>query len=277
MRSLSDYLNIEDTVKCIKEVTKVPFFNEGNLFDLVVKKELQPIIYFDGCGSIFTSKERSLYPEDFESDTDSNDFDFGKVSDNEQLNYVKGYFYLMFGELLLKAAKPEQHFQFKIQNLVDYKAIPNKALPNSGMNSKYDVYKKTPLYSGDFIMLSTYEDTNPSFSKVDVKFYVLDIINMIERNGYYSANEDKQAGTPANDDKELPANSQAAVTRLLNVLFHMGGHELTAHSGTLRERLIRYSERPDLGGATISEGFLTPWLKRVQDLRLKIDDKNRGI
>ncbi len=207
MRSLSDYLNIEDTVKFVKEVTKVPFFNEGNLFDIVVKKELQPIVYFDGCGSIFTNKERSPYPEDFESDTDSDDFDFGKVSDNEQLNYVKGYFYLMFGELLLKAVEPEQHFQFKIQNLVDYQALPNKALPNSGMNSKYDVYRKTPLYLGDFIMLSTYSDEVPVFAKDDIKFYVLDIINMLERNGYYSAN-DKQPNNPA-DDKDLTPKDSA--------------------------------------------------------------------
>jgi len=38
MKNLSDYLNIEDTVKFIKKVTKVPVFNQGNLFDLVVKK-----------------------------------------------------------------------------------------------------------------------------------------------------------------------------------------------------------------------------------------------
>ena len=217
MRSLSDYLNIEDTVKFVKEVTKVPFFNEGNLFDIVVKKELQPIVYFDGCGSIFTNKERSPYPEDFESDTDSDDFDFGKVSDNEQLNYVKGYFYLMFGELLLKAVEPEQHFQFKIQNLVDYQALPNKALPNSGMNSKYDVYRKTPLYLGDFIMLSTYSDEVPVFAKDDIKFYVLDIINMIERNGYYST-DDKEDSKLTSDKESNPKDSAYHLIAILKDL-----------------------------------------------------------
>lgn len=87
----------------------------------------------------------------------------------------------------------------------------------------------------------------------------------------------RQHSKPADDDKELQPNSQAAVTRLLNVLFHMGGHDLSAHSGTLRERLISYSKHPDLGGESISEGFLTPWLKRVQQLRIDVDDKNRGI
>lgn len=214
LRSLSDYLNIEDTVQLVREVTKVPFFNEGNLFDLVVKKEIQPIIYFDGCGSIFTSKERSLYPEDFESDTDGDDFDFGKINDNEQLNYVKKYFHLMFGELLLKAAEPEQHFQFKIQNLVDYKAIPNKTLPNSGMNSKYDVHKKTPLHSGDFIMLSTYSDEVPVFAKNDIKFYVLDIINMMKRNGCYST--DNKEGSKLASDKE--ANPKDSAYHLIAIL-----------------------------------------------------------
>ena len=219
VRSLSDYLNIEDTVKLVKDFTKVPFFNEGNLFDLVVKKELQPIIYFDGRGSIFTSKERSLYPEDFENDDDDDDksFDFGKINDNEQLNYVKGYFYIMFGEMFLQAKTPEKHVQFEIQNLIAYQAIPNQALPNLGMNSKYDVYKKTPLYSGDFIMLSTYSDEVPAFTKDDIKFYVLDIIKMLEKNGYYSA-DDKQTDSQVNDKDLNPKDSAYHLIAILKDL-----------------------------------------------------------
>ena len=225
MRSLSDYLNIEDTVKLIKEFTKVPFFNEGNLFDLVVKKELQPIVYFDGYGSIFINKERSLYPEDFGDEKDISFGDFGNekdisfenISNNEQLNYVKGYFYVMFGEKILRAIEPTDHFQFKVKNLIDYKAIPNTQLPNKGLNSKYDVYRKTLIYAGDFIMLSTYDDTNPIFNKNDVKFYVLDIINMLEKNGYYSA-DDKQPDNPANDKDLTPKDSAYCLIAVLKDL-----------------------------------------------------------
>lgn len=87
----------------------------------------------------------------------------------------------------------------------------------------------------------------------------------------------QQNSMPTNDDKELPPNSQAAITRLLNVLFHMGKHDLSAHSGTLNQQLVKYSEHPDLGGKTITKNFLTTWLKRVQDLRTEIEDKNRGV
>ena len=215
MRSLSDYLNIEDTVKFIKEVTKVPFFNEGNLFDLVVKKELQPIIYFDGCGLVFSSKERSLYPEDFEGE---NENDFGDIGNNEQNNYIKGYFYINFGEMLLKAKTPEEHSQFKIQKLIAYQVIPNKALPNSGLNSNYDIYKKTPLYSGDFIILSTYSDEVPSFTKDDIKFYVLDIVNMIERNGYYPIDDKKDSQSANNKDMDTKDSAYYLIAILKDLL-----------------------------------------------------------
>ncbi len=214
MRSLSDYLNIEDTVKVIKEFTKISFFNEGNLFDLVVKEELQPVVYFEGRGSVSLNKTKSPYPEDFEDEDEDDELIIDNIwkgtKSYEQLNYVKGYFYLMHGENTLRAIKLTEHFQFEVKEMVAYKAIPN-----NGLNSKQDIYRKTLIYTGDFIMLSTYDDEIPSFTKDDIRFYVLDIINMVEKNGYYSSNEDKQTDNLA-DDKDL--NPKDSAYHLIAVL-----------------------------------------------------------
>lgn len=215
MRSLSDYLNIEDTVRLVKDFTKVPFFNEGNLFDLVVKEELKPIVYFDGYGSILLDKNKSPYPEDFEGDEELTIDDIWEGRRYyKQLNYVKGYFYLLHSEKFLTSTTPIEHGQFEIQNLVDYQVLADSSLPNSGRNSKGGVFKKTIPYANDFISLSTYEEKTPSFSKLDIKFYILDVINMLERNGYYSA-DDKQPDTPA-DDKDL--NPKDSAYHLIAVL-----------------------------------------------------------
>ena len=208
MRSLSDYLNIEDTVKLVKDFTKVPFFNEGNLFDLVVKEELKPIVYFDGYGSIFLDKNKSPYPEDFEGDEELTIDDIWEGTRYyKQLNYVKGYFYLLHSEKFLTSTIPIEHGQFEIQNLVDYQVLADSSLPNSGRNSKGGVFKKTIPYADDFISLSTYEEKTPSFSKLDIKFYILDVFNMLERNGYYST-DDKEASQPASD-KDVNAKDSA--------------------------------------------------------------------
>lgn len=76
----------------------------------------------------------------------------------------------------------------------------------------------------------------------------------------------------ANDDKELEANTQAAVTRLLNVLFYMSGHDLSAHSGTLNKNIYDYSRLPNVK-APISKKFIGDQLKHVQQLRIDTKEK----
>ncbi len=69
------------------------------------------------------------------------------------------------------------------------------------------------------------------------------------------------------DNKELEPNSIASVTCLLNVLFYKSGYDIKSHSGTTNAQIISYSNRPDVN-TPISKGFLTPWIKRVQQLRI---------
>ena len=207
MRSLSDYLNIEDTVQFIKEVTKAPFFNKGNLFDLAVKRELEPIVYFEGYGLTWRNKHYSPYPEDFEG---MDEWSEG-VERISQSNYVKGYFYILYGETIINSNNPMKHRNFNIQSLVSHRVIPDQSLPNGGLNSKGGIFRKTPLYVTDFILLSTEnlkdEIIDPYFSENDIKFYVLDIIKMLEKHGYYSA-DDEEASQPAND-KDVNAKDSA--------------------------------------------------------------------
>lgn len=82
----------------------------------------------------------------------------------------------------------------------------------------------------------------------------------------------RQHSLPADDDKELEANTQAAVTRLLNVLFHMSGHDLSAHSGTLNKNIYDYSRHPSIE-TPITKVFISDWIKRVQQLRLDTKEK----
>lgn len=125
-------------------------------------------------------------------------------------SHVKGYFYILHGDTIMNSEIPVKHRRFINQNLVNYQIIPHYSLPNQGLNSKGDIFKKTPLYTNDTIILSTEnpqdEIIDPCFSEKDIKFYVLDIIKMLEKNGYYSA-DDKQADNLASAKELNPKDS----------------------------------------------------------------------
>lgn len=265
MKSLSDYLNIEDTVKFIKEVTKVPFFNKGNLFDLVVKKELQPIIYFDGYGSTWRNKLYSPYPEDFENINEWS----GGVEYSAQSNHVKGYFYILHGEAIMNSKNIITHRRFIIQNLVDYQIIPDYSLPNRGSNSKGDIFRRTPLYVADHILLSTEnpkdEIIEPYFSESDIKFCVLDLINMIDKNGYYS---DVEAIEPNESPDDEPThhktiNSMATLIATLLKLASYDKQELENPHGTINKEIIAKAEGL---GLTLGKDFIAKWLKKADEV-----------
>ena len=265
MKSLSDYLNIEDTVKFIKEVTKVPFFNEGNLFDLVVKKEIQPIIYFDGYGSTWRNKLYSPYPEDFEN---MNEWS-GGVEYSAQSNHVKGYFYILHGEAIMNSKNLITHRRFIIQNLVDYQIIPDYSLPNRGSNSKGDIFRRTPLYVADHILLSTEnpkdEIIDPYFSEIDIKFYVLDLINMIEKNGYYSDDEViKPNESP--DDEPTHHKSVGSMQALVTTLIKMAEYDKADLADPYGEFNKLIQAKAEVLGLSVKKDFIAKWLKKADDV-----------
>lgn len=265
MKSLSNYLNIEDTVKFIKEVTKVPFFNKGNLFDLVVKKELQPIVYFDGYGSTWRNKLYSPYPEDFD---DMNEWS-GGIEYSAQSNHVKGYFYILHGEAIMNSKNLITHRRFIIQDLVDYQIIPDYSLLNRGSNSKGDIFRRTPLYVADHILLSTEnpkdEIIEPYFSESDIRFCVLDLINMIEKNGYYSDVEATEPNESPNDEPthhKSVGSMQALVTTLIKMAEYDKEH-LADPYGELN-KLIQ--AKAEVLGLSVKKDFIAKWLKKADEV-----------
>lgn len=265
MKSLSDYLNIDDTVKFIKDVTKVPFFNEGNLFDLVIKKEIQPIIYFNGYGSTWRNKLYSPYPEDFENMSEWS----GGVEYSAQSNHVKGYFYILHGEAIMNSKSPVTHRRFIIQNLVDYQIIPDYSLPNQGSNSKGDIFKRTPLYIADHILLSTENPKDaiidPYFSESDIKFYVLDLINMIEKNGYYSDDEAiKPNKSP--DDEPTHHKSVGSMQALVTTLIKMAEYDKADLADPYGEFNKLIQAKAEVLGLSVKKDFIAKWLKKADDV-----------
>ncbi|MEZ7502918.1 hypothetical protein QO189_10590 [Psychrobacter sp. Arc29] len=74
----------------------------------------------------------------------------------------------------------------------------------------------------------------------------------------------KLANTPA-DDVELNPKTQAAVTRLLNVLFHKAQLDISAHKGTTNKNIVNSSISLN---AKVTEKPVSHWIKQVQQLSI---------
>lgn len=283
------YYNIDKTIEIIRNAT--PHFELSQLADLCSRKVLTPLFYYSHCLAglptdyFIVEEHRTVEPCTFSGYLTADSL-ISLIHDHAaaapsttDLNYATVYEAIEAGYTW----DIENKKQFATGELVAlfkgqwrYDDYPPKTTQDRTQSDTFTVTPAMILFSSDEVeayanSLLFGDLTTPEQQRI------AELESLLAQA--YADNDQlrRQHSKPTDDDKDLPPNSQAAVTRLLNVLFHMGGHDLSAHSGTLRERLISYSKHPDLGGETISEGFLTPWLKRVQDLRLKIDDKNRGI
>lgn len=284
------YYNIDKTLEIIRNAT--PHFELSQLADLCSRKALTPLFYYSHClaglpTDYFSVAEyQTVEPCTFRGYLTADSLislihqHAAAAPSTTSLNYATVYETIEAGYTWDVENKSKK--QFANGELVAlfkgewrYDDYPQKTTQD---RTKSDTFTVTPamlVFSSDEVddyasFLHFGNLTTPEQQRI------ADLESQLAQAHADNAKLRQQNSTPA-DDKELTHKSQAAVTRLLNVLFHMGDHDLSAHSGTLRERIISYSNNPDLGGETISEGFLTPWLKRVQDLRIKIDDKNRGI
>lgn len=285
------YYNIDKTIEIIRNAT--PHFELSQLADLCSRKALTPLFYYSHCLAglphdyFIVGEHKAVEPCTFSGYLTADSL-ISLIHDHAtaapsttNLNYATvyevieaGYTWDIENENKKQFANGELVALFKGQ--WRYDDYPPKTTQDRTQSDTFTVTPAMILFSSDEVeayanSLHFGDLTTPEQQRI------AELESQLAQAHADNAKLRQQHSTPADDDKELPPNSQAAVTRLLNVLFHMGGHDLSAHSGTLREQLISYSKHPALGGATISEGFLTPWLKRVQDLRIKIDDKNRGI
>lgn len=66
-------------------------------------------------------------------------------------------------------------------------------------------------------------------------------------------------------NKELQPNSQAAVARLLSVLFYKADYDITAHQGTTNTKIQKLSKEM---GMPVGEKFISKWIKIVNSEKL---------
>lgn len=66
-------------------------------------------------------------------------------------------------------------------------------------------------------------------------------------------------------NKELQPNSQAAVARLLNVLFYKADYDITAHQGTTNTKIQKLSKEM---GMPVGEKFISKWIKIVNNEKI---------
>ena len=66
-------------------------------------------------------------------------------------------------------------------------------------------------------------------------------------------------------NKELEPNSQAAVARLLNVLFYKADYDITAHQGTTNTKIQKLSKEM---GTPVGEKFISKWIKIVNNEKI---------
>lgn len=66
-------------------------------------------------------------------------------------------------------------------------------------------------------------------------------------------------------NKEIQPNSQAAVARLLNVLFYKADYDITAHQGTTNTKIQKLSKEM---GTPVGEKFISKWIKIVNSEKM---------
>lgn len=66
-------------------------------------------------------------------------------------------------------------------------------------------------------------------------------------------------------NKELEPNSQAAIARLLNVLFYKADYDITAHQGTTNAKIQKQSKET---GTPVGEKFISKWIKIVNSEKM---------
>ena len=170
--SLISYLNFEQTIQFISQSTN-NYFQESNLVDLIANNNIIPMVFFEGYATSKRYAEDSKYPDDFQSEADS-----FKVLKHQE-NRVIGYFYLM-DAIGLIANLYDYNNRFKVYKILNQQAIPDRSLPNSGINDAGGIMYETPISENDTVSLFSYSngfghEEPPKFTKDDLRFSLYDI------------------------------------------------------------------------------------------------------
>ena len=282
------YYNIDKTLEIIRNAT--PHFELSQLADLCSRKALTPLFYYSHCLAglptdyFIVEEHKTVEPCSFS----------GYLTADSLISLIHDHATAAPSTTNLNYATIheaiEAGYTWDIENKKQFASGELVALFKGQW--RYDDYP--PMTTHDRTQSDTFTVTPAMilFSSDEVEAYANSLlfddlttpdqqrIAELESQlaqAHADNNQLRQQHSPPAADKELTHKSQEAVTRLLNVLFYMGGHDLSAHSGTLRDNIVSYSKNPDLGGAKISEGFTTYWIKLVQQLRIDTKTKqNRG-
>ena len=282
------YYNIDKTLEIIRNAT--PHFELSQLADLCSRKVLTPLFYYSHCLAglptdyFIVEEHRAVEPCTFSGYLTADSL-INLIHDHAtaapsttNINYATiyeaveaGYTWDIENENKKQFATGELVALFKGQ--WRYDDYPPKTTQD---RTKSDTFTVTPamlVFSSDeveaYAAALHFDDlTTPEQQRI------AELESLLAQAHADNEQLRRQHSTPADDDKELLPNSQAAVTRLLNVLFHKAELDIKACQGTTNKTIFETSKSLD---AKVAENTIKQWIGRVQQLRIDTKEKqNRG-
>lgn len=164
--TLHEYLDIDSSVKFIRNKLETEFFLESNLFDLCVKDRIKLIIYYNGDIWITPVKEQSYCPDDFD---EINNMNFLKY-EFSQLTEFMGYVYLDHtGRDETSFDNMTSRHLINIQSVVASNPLWNINKINNIFNKNHGTYFATIPKNGDMAIISKDFDKQDLIKILDEK------------------------------------------------------------------------------------------------------------
>lgn len=279
------YYNIDKTIEIIRNAT--PHFELSQLADLCSRKALTPLFYYSHCLAglphdyFIVEEHKAVEPCTFSGYLTADSLislihgHATAARSTTTLNYATVYEVIEAGYTWDIENKNKK--QFATGELVAlfkgqwrYDDYPPKTTQDRTQSDTFTVTPAMILFSSDEVeayanSLHFGDLTTPEQQRI------AELESQLAQAHADNAKLRQQNNTPA-ADKELTHKSQEAVTRLLNVLFHKADLNIDAHDGTTNKNIYEYSRHPNIE-TPISEGFISDWIKRVQQLRIDTKEK----
>lgn len=278
------YYNIDKTLEIIRDATL--HFELSQLADLCSRKVLTPLFYYSHCLAglphdyFIVAEYKAVEPCTFS----------GYLTDKSLANLIHDHATAASSTKSLNYATVyeaiESGYTWDIDNVSKKQFVNGELVALFKEQWRYDDYP--PKTTQDRTQSDTFTVTPAMlvFSSGEVEAYatllhfgdlttpeqqrIAELESQLAQAQADNAKLSRQQSTPADEDKELLPNSQAAVTRLLNVLFHKAELEVKAHKGTTNEIIVKLSESLN---TKVAENTVGHWIKRVYQLRIDTKEK----
>lgn len=242
------HYSLEQAIKLIAAIAQP--FDMPQIADLCRQGKLTPLFPYDGYISMPVGYDDNGRPIHALGAIEPYS---GNLHSSELIKLIDGY----VDSLKLWTASTQQG----VQDL-DFYSRPMRHIDDEIEPITFTVTLKNILLAADQVH-SCIDDMKAKHASFE-QFRILELESLLAQ------------AKAANDDKELTHKSQEAVTRLLNVLFHKAELNIEAHDGTTNKNIYDYSRHPSIE-TPITKGFISDWIKRVQQLRIDTKEKqNRG-